>query len=219
MSLVGKNRKVFSYNNQNKRESNFQYKDFEKTKSYHSDFGKANFSYASLRAAQMKYCNFNGALFVGTEFVGSILRGSSFKGATFKDAIFSGAVLDKTDFSGAIFENCIFYMTRVEGVKGLESAENGIRIITKKPLLDAFSPELIDIIQGLRSNDIIRRSNTLHTKKNGINTLYLCELLKDYSETDLIRLLPLVPQFVTTQFYTLSYLKVLLKKANKNGNI
>ena len=38
MSLEGKNRKVFSYNNEDRRGSNFMYKDFEKCNSYHTNF-------------------------------------------------------------------------------------------------------------------------------------------------------------------------------------
>ena len=212
MSLAGKNRKLFSYNNESRRESSFLYKDFEKTKSYHTDFGKAIFSYASLRAASMKFCNFNGAIFNGTEFVGTNLRGSSFKGASFKDAIFISTTLDKTDFTGAIFDNCIFCGTKIDGVKGLDSTAVGINIITEKPSVNEFSAELIDVIQKLRSNDTIRKSHTLHTKKNGINTIYLSDLLKEYTEEELIKMLPQVERFISTQFYTLSYLKVLLNK-------
>ena len=219
MSLSGKNRKVFSYNNKCKRECNFRYKDFEKTKSYHSDFGKANFDFVSFRAAHMKFCNFNGASFVWTEFVGSNLRGSSFKGAIFKDSIFMGTVLDKTDFSGASFENCVFYVTKHDGLKGMAGHEDGINIIFQKPAVDAFSPELINVIQELRSNDIIRRSHTLHTKKNGVNIVYLNELLKIYKEDELIKLLPNIPDYVKTQFYTLSYLQILLKKVRNNDSI
>lgn len=214
MSLAGKNRKLFSYNNESRRESSFLYKDFEKTKSYHTDFGKAIFNYASLRAASMKFCNFNGAIFNGTEFVGTNLRGSSFKGASFKDAIFISTTLDKTDFTGAIFDNCIFCGTKIDGVKGLDSTAVGINIITEKPSVNEFSAELIDVIQKLRSNDTIRKSHTLHTKKNGINTIYLSELLKEYTEEELIKMLPQVERFISTQFYTLSYLKVLLNKVS-----
>ena len=219
MSLAGKNRKVFSYNNQNRRESNFLYKDFEKTKSYRTDFGKANFSYASLRTAHMKFCNFSGAVFNGTEFVGTNLRGSLFKGASFKNAIFIAAVLDKADFTGATFENCIFCGTKTDDVKGLDNNAPGIQVIVQKPSINDFPTELIEVVQELRINDSIRKSHTLHTKKNGVNTIYLSELLKEYSEEDLINMLPQIERFITTQFYTLSYLKVLLKKVAKNATI
>lgn len=44
MSLKGKNRAIFSYNNVDRNESNFVYKDFEKTRSYHSSFVGAKFT-------------------------------------------------------------------------------------------------------------------------------------------------------------------------------
>ena len=58
VSLKGKNRAIFSYNNVERNESNFVYKDFEKTRSYHSSFVGAKFTGISFRAAHMKYCNF-----------------------------------------------------------------------------------------------------------------------------------------------------------------
>lgn len=88
MSLVGKNRAVFSYNNVTKQNSNFMYKDFEKTKSYHTNFENAHFAGTSLRAAHMKYCNFTNCVFTGTEFIGTNLRGSKFICAKFIDCIF-----------------------------------------------------------------------------------------------------------------------------------
>lgn len=219
MSLIGKNRKVYSYNNQIRRESNFQYKDFEKVKCYHTDFGKAIFSGASLRAAHMKFCNFNGALFNGTEFVGTNLRGSSFKGASFINAIFQGVVLDKTDFTGATFENCLFIGARTNGVKGLDCVQQGITVINKVPAKEDLSPQLVEVIENLRENDIIRKSHTLHGKNNSINTVYVNELMKEYSEQELIELFPHIEEHITTQFYTLSYLKVLLKKVKNSGNL
>lgn len=214
MPLEGKNRKVYSYNNKDKSGCNFMYKDFEKTNSYHTNFSQSNFSYVSFRAAHLKFCNFYGAIFIGTEFVGTNLRGSSFKGATFKDAIFIGTVFDKTNFTGANFENCIFNATKINGITGLDSSSSGIRVLTQMPSADDFSSELVDVVQSLRNNDIIRKSHTLHTKNNGINTIYINELLRDYSEEELIRLLPKIENLITTQFYTLSYIKKLLQKAS-----
>ena len=73
MSLKGKNRAIYSYNNEQHAGSNFMYKDFEKSHSYRSNFQNTKFDYASLRAAHMKFCNFDGAGFKETEFVGTNL--------------------------------------------------------------------------------------------------------------------------------------------------
>lgn len=212
MSLVGKNRKVFSYNNEDRNNSNFMYKNFEKANSYHSSFQKANFNYATFRAAKMKYCNFSQSSFVGTEFIGSNLRGSNFDGATFKDAIFTSAVLDKTSFVNASFENCFFLGTKASNVKGLDPKCPGISFLKTYPAQENFSEELLYIVELLRDNDIIRRSHTLHLKEGKINTLTLLVLKQSFSEEELIKYLPLVPKHLTSDFYTASYLVKLLKK-------
>ena len=85
MSLVGKNRALFRYKNDDRSGSTFQYKDFEKTKSYNSKFVHAKFIGTSLRAAHMKYCNFDNCLFDQVDFVGANMRGSSFIGARCKN--------------------------------------------------------------------------------------------------------------------------------------
>lgn len=74
MSLKGKNRALFSYKNTARIESNFQYKDFEKTKSYNTNFSKATFKGVSFRAAHMKFCNFSSCHFYDDDFVGTNLR-------------------------------------------------------------------------------------------------------------------------------------------------
>ena len=76
MSLKGKNRAIYSYNNEQRVGSNFMYKDFEKSHSYNSNFQNAKFDCASLRAAHMKFCNFDGASFKETEFVKKMMEAS-----------------------------------------------------------------------------------------------------------------------------------------------
>lgn len=213
MSLKGKNRAIFSYDKKDRSGSNFMYKDFEKTKSYRSNFKNAKFDYASLRAAHLKFCSFDEASFVETEFIGTNLRGSTFRGAKFKGTIFRATVLDQTNFPGATFKNCYFVATGVSSASKFSNNCNGITFLNAMPCMNGFSSVLIEVVEGLRKNDIIRRSNTLHLKQRKINTLSLTILLQSYSEDELIELLQRVTNDLTTQFYTLSYLKVLLKKA------
>lgn len=207
MSLAGKNKKVFSYNNADKSQSNFMYKNLEKTNSYHSNFQRAIFIYATLRGAKMKYCNFSGASFVGSEFVGTNFRGSNFSGAYFKNAIFWCTILDKTEFENAIFEDCYFITTGISSARNFPADSTGITFFNSLPPIDSFSTELIHVVEEMRSNDIIRRSHTLHLKQGKINTLSLFILLKTFSEDDLIAKLPKLSSKVTSQFYTFSYLK------------
>ena len=212
MSLVGKNRKIYSYNNKDRSGRNFMYKNFEKTNSYHSSFQKAVFAYASFRAAKMKYCCFRYASFIGAEFVGSNLRGSCFDNATFKNTIFSSTVLDNTSFINASFDNCFFVGTGVSSVKGITPPTTGISLLKSYPDPSAFSAELMQTVELLRDNDIIRHSNTLHLKGHRINTLGLLILKQYYSEDELIKFLPQIPRLLSKEFYTTSYLIKRLKK-------
>lgn len=60
----------------------------------------------------------------------------------------------------------------------------------------------------------------LTLKKQRINTIFLTLLLKDLSEPIiLIEALKLLPQQLTTQFYTLSYLKKTLNKIIVNAKL
>lgn len=89
-------------------------------------------------------------------------------------------------------------------------------ILPSLPSQDSITDELRNSIEALRDNDLIRRSNTLHGKKGKINTLTIMILHKNYTDEELIRYLPMLPQYVSSQFYTVSYLKAMLKKIEKS---
>lgn len=219
VSLQGKNRAIFSYNNVNRNGTKFIYKDFEKTRSYHSKFIGAKFEGTSFRAAHMKYCDFSACKFQDSDFVGTNLRGSVFRGAYFKNCIFIASVLDKADFKNVVFENCYLVATGVKTVKNLPVNCDGLVILPSQPSQDSITGELQISIEALRVNDIIRRSHTLHVKKGRINTLTIMILRKDYTDEELIRYLPMLPQYISSQFYTVSYLKAVLKKIEKSFKI
>ncbi len=212
MSVVGKNRNPLSYKNKDRRQSNFMYKDFSKSSSINSNFSECNFRFISFRGAKFKYCEFDRALFDGSEFIGTNLRGSHFSNAIFKDVIFNGAVLDKSNFTEAKFSNTIFYNTSINTAKGISKNTDGIIVFEKAISEDQFSKELITIIQDLRKNDYIRRSRTLHLKEGKVNTLYLMLLLHDFEEQPLIEGLRMLPNLISKPFYTLSYIKNILRK-------
>ncbi len=213
MSLTGKNKAIYSYNNKERSGRKFMYKDFEKTKSYNSDFSKSEFIGTSLRAAQLKFCNFNETIFTEVDFIGTNLRGSDFSNSRFINCVFVSTILDKTNFNNTRFEDCYFVSTNIQCIHNFESPYCGITYLDTIPPQDEISNELIEVINNLRSNDIIRKSNTLHCKKNKINTLTIMILKKYYSETQLVDLFKKLPSLLTTQFYTISYLQKLLKKA------
>ena len=62
-------------------------------------------------------------------------------------------------------------------------------------------------IESLRTNDFVCRSNTLHLKQSKINMVTLFVLLQDYTQEDLINLIPRIPAYIDRDFYTISYLK------------
>ena len=198
MSLSGKNRALFSYKHDDRSGSIFQYKNFEKTKSYNSKFMHAKFIGTSLRSAHMKYCNFDNCLFDQVDFVGSNMRGSSFIGARFIKCTFVSAVFEKANFKNATFENCYWVATSHANIRNFPEDSEDIMILTSFPSQDTVNPELLQVIESLRKNDIIRRSHTLHGKKGKINTISLLILNQEYTDDELIQLLPKLSQLVTS---------------------
>lgn len=219
MSLKGKNRKLFSYINEDKSSANFDKKDFDKTSSYHTNFSNCSFSSTSLRGAKMKFCSFRNAIFEKTEFVGAILKGSNFEGAVFNRAIFNATNIERANFSNAVFKNVIFINTNISKAKNLSLDKSCVSIYNVPPSYDNFSRELISIVDELKTNEFIRKSHILHLKKNRINTIYLDLLVKEFSEETLIEFLPKVSECISKPFYTLSYIECILTKLCKSDKI
>lgn len=96
---------------------------------------------------------------------------------------------------------------------------SGITVINLKETQLNVLPELVKKIESLRTNDFVCRSNTLHLKQSKINMVTLFVLLQDYSQEDLINLIPRIPAYIDRDFYTISYLKRLLKIAMKGDII
>lgn len=213
MSLVRKNRTVYSYQNKEKIGSKFLYKDMEKSNSYQTNFKDSDFSYASLRGAKFRYCNMSECTFKETEFIGTNLHGTKFVNSKFEGAIFNATVVDETNFKGAEFSGC-YSIGNLSDAKNFDST--GIEFFERMPSQSEFSTGLIMSVERLRTNDIIRRSQALHLKQGRINTLSLYILSKTYSEEQLIAFFDHFPEMVTTQFYTLSYVKKALNKYYDN---
>jgi len=165
----------------------------------------------------MKFCDFTGCKFSGVDFIGANLRGSDFTEAKFYKCIFSSTVFERANFKDATFENCYMMGALLRTAKNVPEDCAGIKIVYEFPPLESISDELIQVIQSLRENGIIRRSHTLHGKNGKIIQLSLMILEESYTEEDLIRYLPMFPQYVTTQFFTFSYLDTLLKKIAKES--
>ena len=215
MSLEGKNRYLFSYSNKQIEGKKFQYKDFEKTKSYNSTFKDTAFIGTSFRAAQFKYCTFINCDFVESDFVGTNFRGTKFINCSFDKCLFQSTNCEGTGFKNCKYNCCYLNGNSVDCFKCL----SGITVINLKETQLNVLPELVKKIESLRTNDFVCRSNTLHLKQSKINMVTLFVLLQDYSQEDLINLIPRIPAYIDRDFYTISYLKRLLKIAMKGDII
>lgn len=185
MSLQGKNRAVYSYNNLDRSGSNFMYKNFDKANCYHTNFRQTVFDGASLRATKFKYCNMSESHFSGTEFIGTNLRGTRFNNSVFENAIFQAVTADKTDFKECNFYHCIF--DSIPGkAKNLDvDMENNI-IMSRSDI--NISDAVMECVE-----DIIRdagiRNTVIQLKNGGVNRISLLMLLYDFSEEELVRYL------------------------------
>lgn len=206
---------LFSYSNKQIEGKKFQYKDFEKTKSYNSTFKDTAFIGTSFRAAQFKYCTFINCDFVESDFVGTNFRGTKFINCSFDKCLFQSTNCEGTGFKNCKYNCCYLNGNSVDCFKCL----SGITVINLKKTQLNVLPELVKEIENLRTNDFVRRSNTLHLKQSKINMVTLFVLLQDYSQEDLINLIPRIPAYIDRDFYTISYLKRLLKKAMKGDTI
>lgn len=212
MSLLAPNKKVFSYNNTDNRNSNFTYKNFAKTSSYHTNFSGNNFTAVSFRSAAFKFCSFYDAKFKQTEFIGTNLKSCNFTNAKFSDSIFNGVNLMGCNFKNASFKNTYFVGTGVKQAKNFPVDSDGIIWLDKMPAITDFSNELVSATESLRTNDYIRRSGVLHLKRERINTLTLLILTKEFTNEELIKAFSILPKHINSQFYTVAYLKKLLLK-------
>ncbi len=215
MSLKAKNKYIFSYNNKEINGSKYINKDFEKTNSYCSKFIGAQFINTTLRAAKFKYCTFIDCKFINCLIIGTNFKGSKFEKVFFEKCIISSCPMNKTNISDTVVKDC--YIIGQKNIKGITN--NNSTIIDNYPTSDFISNELYSVIESLRSNDIIRRSQILHCKKKKLNTISIKILLEKFTEEELIKYLKELPNSLTTQFYTVSYIEKMLTKIKENDKI
>lgn len=201
----------FHYNNIEKKDKNFMYKNFKRSNCYNCNFVNSNFSFATFRGAHFKTCSFIKGTFEGTEFIGTNLKNSKFKNAKFKNAIFEGANLDGADFKDASFENTIFLGCKLEKTLNFNSDIKGIRVFEGMPEMD-LSEELKNSLDIFMENKFVKNSRIFDTKDGGINTLTLMILLENFSEEELIKGFNEVKSEIDRDFYTISYIIRMIKK-------
>lgn len=201
----------FHYNNIEKKDKNFMYKNFKRSNCYNCNFSNSNFNFSTFRGAHFKTCSFMNGSFEGTEFVGTNLKNSKFKDAKFKDAIFEGANLDGVDFRGASFDNTIFLGCKLEKAKNFNENIEGIRVFNEMPNVD-LSEELKNSLASFMENKFVKDSRIFDTKDGKINNLTIMILLENFTEEELIKGFTDIKQLIDRDFYTISYIIRMIKK-------
>lgn len=204
----------FNYNNVQKINKNFMYKDLRRANCYNCDFSESNFDYASFRGAHFKSCNFYGVTFKSSEFIGTNFKKSKFKKAKFENAVFEGVNLEGVDFKGSKFKNTIFIGTDTSKALNLDKKE--IKIFDEMPKLE-ISEKLENAIKAAMDNDYVKKSRVLDTKDGLINPISIMILLENFKERALIDGLILISERLDKEFCTLSYIIKALQSYQNQG--
>jgi hypothetical protein len=208
----------FNYNNIEKKDKNFMYKNLERSNCYNCDFSGSNFDYVSFRGAHFKSTNFFQCSFKWTEFIGTNLKDSDFKNAVFENAVFDSVKLEGANFKDAEFINTIFISTDVTKAKNLDISNSGIRVFDEMPELE-ISEELKNSVLNVMNNSFVKKARVLDTKDGGLNLLNIMILLENFDEATLIKGLSLVQTQLDREFYTLSYIIRFLQNCRINGSL
>lgn len=195
----------FNYNNIEKKDKNFMYKNLEKSNCYNCNFSGSNFDYVSFRGAHFKSSSFLKCSFKWSEFIGTNFKKSNFKNANFENTIFDSAKLEDVDFKDAKFINTIFLSTDLSNVKNLNTEDPEIRIFNEMPQIE-ISEEVKNAAFNTFENKYIKSSRILDTKEDDLNYLNIMILLEHFDEKTLINGLNLMAAQLDREFYTLSYI-------------
>jgi hypothetical protein len=200
----------FNYNNIEKKDKNFMYKNLQRSNCYNCDFSGSIFDFASFRGAHFKSSNFFSCSFKYAEFIGTNLKDSNFNSAVFENAVFDSAKLEGANFKDAKFINTVFLSTDVSKAKNLTVNTPGLRIFEEMPKLE-ISEGLRTAVLEAMENQYIKKSRVLDTKDGGLNTLNIMLLLENFTEETIITGLKLIVTKVDREFSTLSYIIKFLK--------
>ena len=146
--------------------------------------------YTNFRGAQFSRTSFCKAKIISSEFRGTLFNYCDFRNAVFKNCIFIACKFRHCQFFQASFTNVImannqFMDTDIE-VLSLEKGIEKLNIQEK----NFISKELSEVIFQLKENDFIRKTHVLHMPHNRINIFNIFFLLKLFSESELLLLLP-----------------------------
>lgn len=205
---MAKNQSVkgnFTYNNIEKKDKNFMYKNLRRSNCYNCNFSNSNFNFASFRGAHFKSCDFSKCTFTWAELIGANLKGSNFKNVKFENTVFDGVNLDGADFKDATFKNTIFLLTDTEKAKNLNMNDPEIKVFNEMPQID-ISEELRNALVNSMNNEYVKESRVLDTKDGSLNLLNLMILLENFNEETLIKGLNIIENELDKDFCTLSYI-------------
>lgn len=208
----------FNYNNIEKKNKNFMYQNFQRSKCFNSNFPQSNFDYVSFRGAHLKACSFSECSFKWAEFVATNLKGSAFRKAYFENTIFEGAKLADVNFLEATFKNTIFVGCDIESVINLDFSHPEIRIFDEMPELNISEP-LRAAVEKAMTNKYIVKSRVLDTKDKKINSISIMLLLEQFDEETLIKGLQLISEIIDKEFSVLSYIIGAINRLIKAGKI
>jgi len=211
---MAKNQSVkgnFNYNNIEKKDKNFMYKNLRRSNCYNCNFSNSNFNFASFRGAHFKSCDFSKCTFTWAELIGTNLKGSNLKGAKFENTVFDSVNLDGVDFKDAEFKNTIFLGTDMEKAENLNVNDSGIKVFTEMPKID-ISDDLRNAVVNSMKNKYVKESRVLDTKDGSLNLLNLMILLEQFSEETLIKGLNIIEAELDKDFCTLSYIIKFIEK-------
>jgi hypothetical protein len=195
----------FNYNNIEKKDKNFMYKNLERSNCYNCDFSGSNFNYVSFRGAHFKSTNFFNCSFKWAEFIGTNLKDSDFKSTVFENTVFDSVKLEGANFKDAEFINTIFLSSDVNKAKNLNTKNPGIRIYNEMPQLE-ISEKLSNAALNAMKNKYVKAARVLDTKDGELNLLNIMILLENFEEETLIKGLNLISTQLDRDFYTLSYI-------------
>ncbi len=215
MSLQGKNKKPFSYINKIVLNKYFQNKDFNKTSSHQSNFSNSTFENTSFIDAKFKFSALYGVKYKGCVITGSHFKKCNLENAIFEECVIRATVFEKCKLKGVSFINCYLELGQLKNYPNLSFINCKTDVYTR----EMFSPQLLDIVEELRTNIFIRRSMVLVIKNNKINLLALKKLVDHFTEERLLDLLPMLPNHIKNQFYTVSYIEKILSDLEDSSNI
>lgn len=144
------------------------------------------FLYLNFRGSHFKDTNFTAATIKGCDFWGASFNKCNFKNAHISDCVFMACKFKDCNFDGAKMEYTTIVNTNLSECKKIEF-EKRVDILKQYPECQ-LEQELIDSLEKLKENSIIRKYKLLHLPGNKYNKLNLYLLQKKFTEQELPQL-------------------------------